>query len=82
MLIHEGILLLICIGCISIGFSLSLLFLNRKKEIPVVVEVINKVYYDDEDVVEETSNGGASSDMRPHHLHRVTNYIGRKKSNS
>ena len=90
--LHVAFLVVACIACLLLGYIIGNLagWVQHKRtpveDIPVVVEVINRIYYDEEsgEYVEETTEykHNCADLHRPHHLHRVSNFVGprRKKT--
>ena len=83
--------IILCITCLLLGYIIGnitgwLQYRSKDKpreDIPVWVEVVNRIYYDEDsdeyvEEVEEYKHNCADL-HRPHHRHRVTNFVGRGK---
>lgn len=87
--LHVAFFAVTCLACIFLGYIVGNLtgWIQHKgkstEDIPVVVEVINRIYYDEEseEYVEETTEYKHNCvDLhRPHTLHRVSNFVGRPR---
>lgn len=90
--LHVAFLIVCCLCTLLIGYILGhklgkLEFQKEnpiaketiiKNEMPVVVEIVNKIYPEENFTEDKTPVASCSEAHRPNHLHKITNIIGSK----